>query len=51
MVGDCDSTTATLRRTNTVVDDLPFLVEPFSDMHIGDSRAVTIGNPKSMQAR
>ncbi|MDO3509467.1 hypothetical protein Q3P06_21515 [Ralstonia pseudosolanacearum] len=51
MVDDCDSTIATLRGTNTVVDDLPLLVEPSSDTHIGDPRAVTIGNPKSMQAR
>ncbi|CBJ41289.1 hypothethical protein (plasmid) [Ralstonia solanacearum CMR15] len=45
MVGDCDSTIATLRKTNTVVDNLPFLVEPSGDMHISDPRAVAIGNP------
>ncbi|QCX51556.1 hypothetical protein E7Z57_21230 (plasmid) [Ralstonia pseudosolanacearum] len=46
MVGDCDSTIATLRKTNTVADDLPFLAEPSGDMHIHDPRAVAIGNPE-----
>ncbi|BEU75164.1 hypothetical protein MAFF211271_47190 (plasmid) [Ralstonia syzygii subsp. indonesiensis] len=46
MVDDCDSTIATLRKTNTVVEDLQFLIEPSGDMHISDPRAVAVGNPE-----
>ncbi|MHA6820488.1 hypothetical protein ACQUKI_02885 [Ralstonia pseudosolanacearum] len=44
--GACDSTIATLCKTNTVVDDLPFLVEPSGDRHISTPQAIAIGNPE-----
>ncbi|SFD99260.1 hypothetical protein SAMN04489710_11148 [Paracidovorax konjaci] len=44
-VSDCDANISTLRETNTVVDDLQFLVEESGSMHITDPRAVFTGDP------